>query len=85
MSFRTRIGLVAAWVLSLLVAALIAHAHAQVLTQVAPVTPVVFSGNDVGFRVKGTRRETPVGTLVVRINGEWVEVDLGSPQLFQLR
>ena len=50
--------------------------------------PRVLSGADVGFRVHGQRREmrtdtttgrkTPidmlVGQLVVRVNGEWVEV-----------
>lgn len=32
------------------------------------------SGNDIGFRVEGTDRSgRPVGTWMIRINGEWVE------------
>ena len=52
--------------------------------------PVVLSGNDVGFRVEGHKRERrtdnrtgrtssvdiAVGQLVVRINGQWVEAQL---------
>jgi hypothetical protein len=34
------------------------------------------TGSDVGFRVEGIRGGTPVGTLVVKVNGEWVEADL---------
>jgi hypothetical protein len=46
--------------------------------QVLPerVAPRVISGSDLGFRVEGIRGgKVPVGTLVVRINGEWVEAD----------
>ena len=39
-----------------------------------PVPPRVISGDDFGFRVQGRKGDTPVGTLVVRVNGEWVEV-----------
>jgi hypothetical protein len=40
-----------------------------------PVTPTVLSGGDIGFRVEGDRGGTPVGTLVVKINGQWVPAD----------
>jgi hypothetical protein len=43
-----------------------------------PVQPTVISGNDIGFRIEGTRGDTPIGTLVIRVNGEWVEPDFGS-------
>jgi hypothetical protein len=34
----------------------------------------VISGSDLGFRVERQERDgTPVGRLVVRINGQWVE------------
>ena len=36
--------------------------------------PKVLSGDDLGFRVTGMHGEVPAGTLVVRINGDWVEV-----------
>jgi hypothetical protein len=48
---------------------------AQVVA-VKPVPPKVMTGTDVGFRVEGIRGSTPVGTLVVKVNGEWVEADL---------
>lgn len=37
--------------------------------------PRVLTGNDIGFRVEGTDfRGRPVGTWVVRMDGNWVEV-----------
>jgi len=48
--------------------------YAQVIG-VNPLTPTVLSGNDVGFRIEGDRGGTPVGTLVVKINGQWVPAD----------
>jgi hypothetical protein len=36
----------------------------------------VFSGVDVGFRIEGRKGNTPVGRLVVRIDGQWVAVDV---------
>ena len=46
--------------------------------QVIPVTPTVISGADFGFRVEGNRGGTPVGTLVVKMNGQWVEAEVGT-------
>lgn len=37
--------------------------------------PFVISGSDMGFEVVGRRKEKPVGRLVVRIDGEWKEVE----------
>ena len=63
-----------------------AWGHAQRVTQVpAPRTPgnvvvqqesepVVLSGADIGFRMHGKQRGTPVGVLVVRVDGQWREV-----------
>ena len=45
---------------------------------VQPVTPTVLSGPDVGFRIEGMRGSTPIGTVVVRVNGQWVAVDYGA-------
>ena len=36
-------------------------------------SPVILSGEDIGFRVDATRNGVPVGVLVVRVNGKWVE------------
>ena len=40
-----------------------------------PRTPRILTGPDVGFRLDGTdpRNGRPTGTLMVRINGEWIE------------
>ena len=62
-------------------------AYAQVI-MVNPVTPKVLFGNDVGFRVEGDRAGTPVGQIVVKINGQWVAADVsptGVPQKISAR
>lgn len=47
-------------------------ASAQVVSQkVKP--PLVLSGPDVGFRIEAYKGTTPVGRLVVRVDGQWVE------------
>jgi len=45
------------------------------LKQLQGVEPEVVSGADIGFRIQGHRNGKPVGTLVVRVNGEWQEVE----------
>lgn len=52
-----------------------AAAYSQVAVAPTPVTPVVLSGADIGFRMTGHKRGTPVGQLVVRVDGEWREVE----------
>jgi hypothetical protein len=44
---------------------------------IQPQTPTVISGPDLGFRIDSRKGSTPVGVLVVRINGQWVEVESG--------
>ena len=48
--------------------------HSQLLVP-KPVDPVVISGDDVGFRMTARKGEMPVGQLVVRVDGEWKEVE----------
>jgi hypothetical protein len=43
-----------------------------------PVPPVVLSGADVGFRITGRRGETPIGELVVRVDGQWQKAEFAS-------
>jgi hypothetical protein len=57
---------------TLLMAAVWVHAQA-----VRPQAPTIISGPDLGFRVDGRKGNVPVGVLVVRINGQWVEVESG--------
>jgi len=70
------------WLVSLAVVAgftsalIRAQAPSQVpppFTSQAPPAPRVVSGGDIGFRLEGTKDGRAVGTLVVRINGQWVE------------
>ena len=68
--FRLLVGI------GILVIALVAaksSAQVPIPGPVVPVTPTVISGNDIGFRVEGLRGgTTPVGRLVIRVNGQWV-------------
>ena len=76
MSVRRRIGLVVVWVASLVAVAAIAMAQAR---QTVPLPePTILSGADVGFRVEGRQGGTPVGQIVVRMNGKWVEAMVGG-------
>jgi hypothetical protein len=73
MSMRSRIGLA---VVAVIVAVGV-WASAQVLP--APVDPpFVVSGADLGFRVTARKGSTPVGSIVVKVNGQWVTAQLGS-------
>jgi hypothetical protein len=71
MTFYRRIGLAVGWGLSLVIVALWSSAHAR-----GPDTPTLFSGVDLGFRLEQTKGNLREGTLVVRIDGQWVEVQL---------
>jgi hypothetical protein len=55
------------FIVGLLVAGAWLHA------QTSSTPPVVISGSDIGFRLEGREGDTPIGRLVVRINGQWVE------------
>lgn len=43
-----------------------------------PVPPKVMVGDDLGFRVEGLRGDVPVGSIVIKVNGEWVKAELAS-------
>jgi hypothetical protein len=47
-----------------------ARAQRQPLTP--PMDPTVLSGGDIGFRMVGRKGDTAIGSLVVRVNGEWI-------------
>jgi hypothetical protein len=53
-----------------------AVARGQVAIQPSPVfPPVVLSGADIGFRMTARKGHTPVGQLIVKVDGEWREVE----------
>ena len=39
---------------------------------------MTLSGADVGFQIDGHRSDTPVGHVVLRIDGEWVDAQIGG-------
>ena len=71
---RTRYALLAIVVAFALGAGI---ASAQLLFT-TPVTPHVVTGAELGFRVEGLRGNTPIGRVVVKVEGQWVEADFGS-------
>ncbi len=71
-----RFFLVAAgMVASTLVAVLIVGAGGSA---VVPKPGDILSGHDLGFRVEKVGNEGVVGTFVVRVNGEWADVEQPS-------
>ena len=76
LSLRNRMVVALVWTVSLVLVAVVARA--QVLRPVVPQPPTVVSGEDVGFRITGTKGDHVVGTLVVRQNGQWVQAELAG-------
>ena len=59
------------WLLSLVLVGILASA---VTAQVARTPPRIVTGADLGFRVEGKDvKGRPVGSIVIRVDGEWVE------------
>jgi hypothetical protein len=63
------------WTLSLIVVAAIAG-RAQSFRSIAPDFLIeneqVISGDDVGFRIERTQDGLPVGRVVIKVDGKWV-------------
>ena len=64
------------WVVSLLTVGAVVSAQVRFWKPVPE--PKVMFGDDVGFRVEGFRGEVPAGTIVIRVNGQWVEAEIGG-------
>jgi hypothetical protein len=62
-------------VLGLTLAGVSALAYAQAAVRPQPVEPKIMAGEDLGFRMTARKGETPVGQLVIRVDGEWREVE----------
>ena len=74
MHLRRRIGLVLVWALSIVAtAAWAASTGAQARPTSEPGAGTIIAGENLGFRLEGQRDGLPTGTLVVRIDGMWVE------------
>jgi len=79
---KRAVSILAAWLFSLIAVAAIA----QSLPTMPDAKPLVISGNDIGFRVDRYEGRRPVGVIVVRVDGQWIEPKsvpqprpLGSP------
>ena len=72
MSTKAIVSLALVWVLSLFVVA--SAVKAQVFEIPRPLPePRIVSGPDFGFRVEADLKGTPVGRLVIRVDGKWIE------------
>jgi len=78
---KLKVRLVALGAFFVVLMGLAAWSRAQTAVVPNPVPPVVLAGPDVGFRMTGVKRGTPVGQLVVRINGEWKVVEFAAGAL----
>jgi 2-methylcitrate dehydratase PrpD len=60
------------WAASL---AVVAGLAAGLTAQAGQSEPRVLTDGDIGFRIDGVDRMSgkPMGTLVIRVNGEWIE------------
>lgn len=77
MSTKAIFGLAILWVLSLFVAT--AAVKAQVFEMPQPLPePRIVSGPDFGFRIEADQSGTPVGQLVVRVDGKWIEARVAA-------
>ena len=70
MSLKSRLLFIALWTVSVFVIGVLVSAQAQTRRDASPV----ISGADIGFRPEGWNGRARTGTFVVKINGEWVEV-----------
>ena len=50
---------------------------AQVGEQRPVQPPITVMGENVGFRIEAYKGDTVLGTLVVRVNGKWVDAQAG--------
>jgi hypothetical protein len=73
MSLRRRIVILFVWILSLVGVAAWAQSPKR-----PGGGPEIISGSDIGFQVDRSKGDTPVGSLVVRRDGKWVEVEFSG-------
>jgi hypothetical protein len=67
--------LIAGVALGVTIGGVSALGFAQVAIRPRPVEPQVFAAEDVGARMTARTGDTPVGQLVVKVDGEWKEVE----------
>lgn len=77
MSFRTRVTVVAIMVVFLVAVGVWASAQVG-RGPLNDAGPAVITGSDLGFLVESTRDRIPVGRIVVRVNGVWVDAQING-------
>ena len=77
MSSRTILSLAVLWMLSLFVVSSVTKAQVFEVPRPLPEARIV-SGPDFGFRIESDQGGIPVGKLVVRVDGKWVEARIGT-------
>ena len=75
MSLRKMTVFALLWALSLFLVGTLVYAQSYGTNR---VTPQIIAGQDFGFRIEGEQKGVPVGLPVVRIDGKWVPVKLGT-------
>ena len=59
--------------------AVAAAVKAQVFEMPSPLPePRIVSGPDFGFRIEADQKGTPIGKLVVRVDGKWIEARVAA-------
>ena len=79
---RSRFVVAALWVLSLVAVGHLVRAEGDQVRP-DPLTLeqyVVYSGNDIGFRVYKPLADVPTGRIVVKMNGRWTEVEIKASE-----
>lgn len=61
-----------------LVALVLAVLSVWASAQAPQQAPIIISGSDIGFQVESQRGGVPVGRLVVRVDGRWVEAQFST-------
>jgi hypothetical protein len=41
-------------------------------------SPTIVSGADIGFRIERTRDGIPIGKVVVRVDGRWIDTEMSA-------
>jgi hypothetical protein len=72
-----RATVVVLWLVSMFIAGVLGYAQTPLPPRAPRSTepPTVISGNDLGFRVDARKGNTPLGRFVVRVDGQWVEIE----------
>ena len=77
MSLKAIFSVFMLWVLSLFVVASAVKAQVFEVPRSLP-EPRIVSGADFGFRIEAEQKGTPIGRLVVRVDGKWLEARVAA-------